>query len=393
MRVRGLLASVLPAALALGAAAPAHAEGQEQGFAFHPSIRAINVYDDEPGLGRPGRSNEGDIGFWLRPRAELAYRSADLDVGADLGVDIRRYIRTNSLADELWRAKGYAEAGLLPGLTARLSNAFVPLYRQLGLPENHGANLAQTNRTEAELRYWRELGSGLELEVGGGGTYFLSESFTATFPGAGGPTVDSGYRADFWQGSGSAQLSRPVAKGTVAQLVAQAGYRDYRDGQRSDHTNVAVMLGLRSERFENVELELAAGYGLIAFTSLGDVQQPIGRLRVRQRLPADFAWHFLAANRFRSNMVGNEVFEATGEIGLEKRFGERVDTSLNVFVAHFKDRGEQSNLYGGVEFEIGYALAAQTRISLAYRHWQNRGDAGFDDMTQNAAFLGFSFRR
>jgi len=380
------------AVLLIAAAGRAGAEGQDQGFSLHPSVHVTTVYDSEPGLGLPGNDESADVGFWFFPRVETGYKATEFEVGADVGVDVRRYLHTESLSDQFVHASAFGEVGLLPGLSARLANSYEPHYKQLGLPENHGANLIQANLSQAELRYWREVGTGIEMEVGGRGSYFLSDGFSGSFPGSGGPVVDPNYHADFWQTTGFTQLRAPVARQTRALFSGQLGFRDYRNGQRSDHLNVAVMVGLLSERFEGVELELAAGYGLIDFDALPDQQQPIGRVELRQRLGAGFRWHALVANGFRSNLVGNEVFEASGEIGFEKELAEHTDASVDLFVARFKDVGTEPNLYGGVEVEVGRDLAAQTRLSLAYRYWQNAGEANADDMHQNAVFLRFFHR-
>ncbi len=383
----------LALALLCAGAGSATAEGDDQGFSLHPSIRATTVFDDDPGLGQPGTDESPDVGFWFYPRLETGYKSPEFEVGADVGVDVRRYLSTDSLADQFVHASAFGEVGLLPGLSARLANAYVPHYLQLGLPEDHGANLIQTNRSDGELRYWRELGRGIELELGSRGSYFLSEGFSASFPGAGGPLALPSFHADFWQAASFVQMRAPVGKQSSAELNSEFGIRDYRDGLRADHTNTAVTLGLRTERFEGVELELAAGYGRIDFDSLPDQQQPIGRIQLRQRLAHGFSWHALAANRFRSNLVGNEVFEATGEIGLEKELAEHTDASIDFFVSRFEDVGAPANLYGGAEVELGRDLGAQTRLALAYRHWRNAGDAGSDDMRENAVFLRFFHRR
>jgi hypothetical protein len=382
----------LAGVLALAAAGRAGAEGQDKGFSLHPSIVATTVYDSEPGLGQPGLNASGDVGFWFFPRLEAGYESTEFEVGADVGVDVRRYISTRFLDDQFVHASAFGEVGLLPGLSARLSNAYEPHYKQLGLPENQGSNLIQANLSQAELRYWREVGSGIEMELGGRGSYLLSEGFAASFPGSGGPVVDTGYHADFWQATGFTHLRAPVARQTHALFSGELGFRDYRNGQRADHLNVAVMAGLLSERFEGVELELAAGYGLIDFEGLRDRQQPIGRIELRQRLGPNFRWHALVANGFRSNLVGNEVFEASGEIGFRQQLAEHTDARVDLFVARFEDVGADPDLYGGVEVELGRDLAAQTRVSLAYRYWQNAGDAGANDMHQNAVFLRFSHR-
>jgi hypothetical protein len=393
MRLDRALGPALAAALLLGSAGPAAAEGQDQGFSLHPSVQATTVYDDEPGLGQPGKDEDPDVGFWFFPRVEAGYKSTDLEVGTDVGVDLRRYVSGDSLSDQFVHASAFGEVGLLPGLTARLSNAYEPHYKQLGLPENQGSNLIQSNLSQGELRYWREIGRGVELEASGQGGYFVSEGFTGSFPGAGGAVVDPGYHADFWQTSGFTQLRAAAGPRTQAELTGEVGFRNYQDGQRADHLNLAVMLGMRTERFEGLELELAAGYGRIGFDGLPNQQQPIGRIQLRQRLAQGFTWHALVANRFRSNLVGNEVFEATGEIGIKKELAEHTDASVDLFLSRFEDVGAAPDVYGGVEVEVGRNLAAQTRLALAYRYWQNAGDASSDDMTQNAVFLRFTYRR
>jgi hypothetical protein len=388
MRCEGFQIAFGAALVALAASAPVRAEEEGPSFSFHPSIEATNVFDDNPRFG----DASADTGFWIYPRTELGYRTQTIELGADLGVDVRRYIHTDSLADELYRLSGFAELGLLPGLTVKLSDEFVPQPRQLGRPEDSGANLAQTNRLEGEIRYWRELPGARELELGARGTSFTSESFTASFPGAGGPLIDPSYHADFWQASSFAEFRAPAGKRSFAHLLGQFGYRDFDDSLRSDHVDVAILAGYRSERFRNLEIEVEAGYGLIAFDSLPDRHQPIGKAMLRHRLPSGFAWHVLAANRFRSNLVGNEVFETTGELGMEQQLGEHTSGSIAAFVSRFKDRGTPSDLYGGAEFELGRNLARKARVSAGYRYWWNRGDAGADDFTQNVAFLRFSYR-
>jgi len=392
MTRRLCIPALLALAAGLGAAGTALGEGEEEGWSFHPGIRTVLVYDDEANLGKPGQSNEGDVGFWIKPNVEVGYKTPDLDLGADVGLDLRRYITRDALADELIYANAFVEAGLLPGLSVRLENDLAPQYRQLGLPEEHGANLIQANRTDAGLRYWRELGGNTELEIGGTGTYFLSERFTAGFPSAGGPTFDPNYRATFWQATGIADLHRPLGRSLSGHLATQAGYRDYADGARADHTNLAMTLGLESERFETLELVLEAGYGAILFDGLGTVHQPLGKLSLRHQLPRGFHWSALLANRFRSNLVGNEVFESAAELGLGKQLGERADASVQGFVARFEDRGAPADFYWGVETELGFDLTRQARLALTYRHWRNTGDAGFDDMAQNAVFASFQFR-
>jgi hypothetical protein len=391
MRTRHL-AWALPALLALAAAPSAWGEGEEEGFSFHPSIELSPVYDDEPSLHQLGGQDDAEVGFWMRPGVELGYRRPALDLRGDFGVDVRRYVDFELLDDEFWYALTSAEVGLVPGLTARFANDFTPHYIQLGQPEDHGLNLAQTNRSDAELRYWRDLGNGREVELGTRGSYFHSERFSAGFPSAGGPTVDPSYRPDFWQTTAFVESRAPLGREVTSRMSAEYGYRDFRDGARADHQNAAMTVGLVATPVEGLEIQLDAGYGAILFDGLRDVHQPLGRFALDATLPAGFAWHTAVENAFRSNLRGNEVIEASGEVGLTKQFGERVDASAEVFAARFEDRGAASNLYGGFEAELGWDMAEQTRLALRYRHWRNRGDAGFDDLTQNVLFLTFRFR-
>ena len=377
--------------LVLGLATPrgALAEGERTRFSLHPSLSVTGVFDDEPLLAQGGSS---DLGVWILPRVELGYRTSAVTLGADLGVDVRRYLDTGPLDDEFYRLSGFAEAGLLPGLTVKLENAWKPVPAALGQPEDVGANLVQANRLQGEARYWIELPKGREVEVGGRGTWFLSDDFTASFPGAGGASIAPRFNADFWQTSGFAQWKTPVGPRTSAHVRSRLGFRDFDDGRRSDHLNLAVEAGLVTERIEGLEVELSLGYGMLHFDTLDDRHQPIGKLELRQQLPGGWSWHALGANRFRSNLAGNEVFEATGEVGVEKQLGERADVSASLFVSHFEDVGAPSNLFGGAETELGYRLLRKGRVSVTYRYWRNDGDAGFDDVSQNSVFLRLSYR-
>ncbi len=386
MSWRGGIGSVPLLSWLLLAAATAGAEGEATRFSFHPSIEVTTVFEDRPELTGPAGP---DVGFWIYPRAEVGYEGPGFELGADLGVDVRRYTGTSSLEDQFGRLSAFGEADLLPGLSLRVENAWEPHYQALGLPEDHGANLVQANRAEGRLRYWRPLPANQEIQIGASGRYFVTEPFAATFMGM----VDPSSRADFWQTGGYARWTWGAGRRTALSAEAKVGYRDYAETQRADHLNAALLLGLEARPTSTLEVELEAGYGAILFEGMTNRHQPLGRLELRQALPAGFSVHALGANRFRTNLAGNEVFEAAGEVGVEKQFGEALDASLDLFIAHFEDLGTPSNLYGGVELEGGWTLASQTRLSLAYRYWRNAGDLSGDDFGQNAVFLRFAFRR
>jgi hypothetical protein len=105
--------------------------GAEEGptrLRIDPSIRFTTVLDDNLFLEDSDRKNS--IGVWIAPRVEVGYRMPALEVGADVGVDFRRYAGYfNSAGDELVHASGFGEVGLLPGLTLRLSDAYPPTCR------------------------------------------------------------------------------------------------------------------------------------------------------------------------------------------------------------------------------------------------------------------------
>lgn len=377
----------------IAAASPAFGEGEEDRFSWHPSVAAGNFWEDNPLLEDGGSGD--DVGFSILPRLELGWNGPGLELGADLGVELRRYIDESSLDDEWYRMRAFGEVGLLPGLIVRVSDAYVPEPRQLGLPPDSSVNLLQTNRSDAEIRYWHGLPWSSEVEVGVRGTYFLSDGFDAAIPlDGGGFAIDDDFHADFWQGSAFLQAQTSLGRLSSLFLMGQVGYRDFQDGDRSDHLDTSVMVGLRSQRFRSLELEVAIGYGRISFDRLSDEQAVVGRGSVRWRLPGGWTWRLEGSNDFASNLVGNEVFEARGEIGLEKELGEHATASLAGFVARFDDEALDvgEDLYGGLEAEIAYRFNQGVRVGLTYQYWINRGDADLDDYEYNTVGLRFSYR-
>lgn len=387
-----------PALLALGIAAlgspgSVRAEGEEDRFSWHPGVAVSNFWDDNPLLEDDGSGD--DIGFSILPRLELGFRGPGFELGADLGVELRRYIEETSLDDEWVRTSAFAELGLLPGLIVRVSDDFAPEAKQLGLPPDSSANLLQTNRSDAEIRYWHELPLASEVELGVRGTYFLTDGFDAAFPlDGGGIAIDDDFHADFWQGTAFLQVQTSIGRLSSVFVLGQFGYRDFEDSARSDHTDTSALVGIRTQRFRNLELEVAIGYGRISFDSISDEQQVIGRGKLRWRLPGGWTWRLEASNDFATNLVGNEVFQAEGEIELEKEIGENATASVSVFLAHFEDEAFDlgSNLYGGVEAEVAYLFSASARVALSYRYWRNRGDADLDDFQYSTVGLSFSYR-
>jgi hypothetical protein len=386
--------AALAAALALPAR-PAAAEGNEGRFSFDPSVNIATVVDDN--LFLTDSNTKSSFGVWVQPRVELAYRTETLDLGADLGADVRRYADYYSkLSDEFWRMSGHAQVGLLPGLTLRVANAFVPAPVELGLPPDQGNNLVQTNRADTELRYWRALPGEREISFGARGTRFDSDDFAEDRPGPGGSVIlDDDFHADYWGGTGYAEYREPLGTRTAAYARAETGYRAFDDSPRSDNLDYTLLVGLHSQRFRNLEIDLAGGYGQIHFDSLGTQPRIVGRGSLRYRLPWDVTWKLGVNHLSSADLLGNSALETTGNIGFEKRFEEgRTSAGVNFFLTRYDcdSLGSGANLFGGAEVQLRRQLTRSTQLRIAYRYWDNQGDYEPDDMQQNRLMVDLNFR-
>jgi hypothetical protein len=277
--------------------------------------------------------------------------------------------------------------GLLPGLTFRVANAFVPNPEELGLPPDQGANMLQTNRSDAELRYWRALPGEREISFGMRGTRFFSDGFSEDVPGSGGTVIlDDNFHADYWGGTSYLEYQEPLGRRTSGYARAQAGYRTFDDSPRSDNLDYSLLLGVHSLRFRNAEIDVAGGYGRIQFSSLGDQPRIMGRASLRYRLPSGWSWRLGVNHLTSADLLGNAALETTGSIGVEKRFADgRTAAGVNLFITRFdtKSWSEGANLFGGAELQVRRQLSRRTQFRVSYRHWRNQGAYEFDDMLQN----------
>ena len=128
----------------------------------------------------------------------------------------------SSLGGELYRGVAWGEAALGQGVSFRLPNAFVPQPVTLGLPEDEAGNLVQTNRSEADLRWWYGLSGGRELEIGVQGSYFFTEDYAEMVPSTGGVVLDPDCHADYAQGLGFIDVQSPRAN--LARMHGLARY-------------------------------------------------------------------------------------------------------------------------------------------------------------------------
>jgi hypothetical protein len=386
------LEATLAAALLL-VAPPAWTEGEPERFSFHPSIRVVGVADDNPFF-EDGDSDWG-LGAWIQPRIEAGYHRRAIEVGVDLGADLRRTIDEPDLSREYWRLTGFAEVGLLPGLSLRISDTYAPQPFQLGRPEDDAENLVQSHRLDARIRYWRQLPRGRELEFGLRGTRFMSESFRVERPdGGGGLVIDDHFHPDFWEGAAYGEIQNHFGRLTTGFLRSQVRTRSLDEASDSDHTDVSVLVGVRSRRFSNLELELAGGWGLVSFASLGSSNRFLGRGDLRQQLPRGWSWRLTLENKFTADLSGDDFLESSGRVEVEKRFGERTAVTVGAFLSRFENEAwsRDDNFFGGAEVELRRQLTRRAQVKLSYRHWRNGGDYEFDDFGQNRIALEFSYR-
>jgi hypothetical protein len=388
-----LVSLTAAAGLLLAAARPAGAEGRLGDFTIRPSASFSTVFDDNLFLTDSG--DKSGFGVWVRPRLEVAYRTETLDLGADLGADVRRYSDYYSkLADEFWNLSGHAQVGVLPGLTLRVDNAFVPNPVELGLPPDQGNNMVQTNRSDAELRYWRALPGEREISAGVRGTRFFSNSFSEDVPGSGGTVIlDDNFHADYWGGTGFLEYQEPLGRRTAAYARAQTGYRTFDDSPRSDNLDYSLLLGIHSLRFRNTEIDVAGGYGRIRFDSLGSQPRILGRASLRHRLENGWSWRIAANHLSSADLLGNQALETTGSFGVEKLFSDgRTAAGVTLFVTRFDTDSwsEGPNWFGGGEVLVRRQLTRRTQARVSYRHWHNQGSYELDDMAQNRVLLELS---
>jgi hypothetical protein len=224
----------------------------------------------------------------------------------------------------------------------------------------------------------------------------MSEGLTEMVPvGSGGMTVvDNDFHADFVGATAYVEIQSPIGERRSGYVRSQLGYRSFQDSSDSDLADFSLLLGVRSHPFENLELELAGGGGLISFASLGEQQRILAKAAMRYRLASGWSWRVALDHLTSAGLAGQEVLESTGRIGLVKRFNRRTDVALGVFVTRFDDEdwSSSANLFGGAEIEFRRQLTARTQVSVSYRHWRNEGDFDPDDFSQNRLALALTYR-
>ncbi|MBW2716223.1 MAG: hypothetical protein JRD03_09105 [Deltaproteobacteria bacterium] len=371
----------------------AAAEDQEDRFTYHPSILITMVGDDDPYL---EERNDGAFGVWIAPNLELGYRADFYELQADLGADIRRYLDESDLSEEYYRAVVNGEIGVLPGLTLRVSNAFTPQPERVSSPADATRNLHQTNQVDAEVRYWKELSGRREVLVALRGGYFVGEDFNALlFMDGGASMTHTDFEPDHWEGAGKLEVQEPFGERSSLYVRSELEFRTYSESEIPDRGEFAFMMGARSRYFRNIEIDVAAGFGMVAFKSNDDLYRFVGEGSLRYRLPNGWALRASAANRFVSDLPGNVFVETTGRLGIEKHFGEMISASVAAFISRLENEAWNvpKNLFGGAEFRIQSRIGRHTVVAITYRYWDNAGDFSMDDFNQDRVAIEFFYRR
>jgi hypothetical protein len=388
-RIRAAIGLGILVALAFEAAA----EDQEKHFTWHPSMRVTLIGDDQPYL---DEMDDGAIGAWISPQLDLGYRGDFYELSAELGGDVRRYVDEGSLSEEFYRMRATGEIGILPGLSVLVSEAYVPRPERIAAPGDATRNLNQTNQLDVEVRYWRELPSRRELLMTFRGSHFTGDRFdTFLLTDGGGVVPHSNFEPDHWEGAADIELQTPFGERTSLYLRSDLRYRSFSESAVTDHGEVTVMAGMRTRRFRNIEIDMAAGWGLISFEHGDDLHRFVGEGSLRYRLPNGWTWRLSAANRFVSDLSGNNFVETTGRMGIEKYFGDLVSVSLAGFVSGLENDAWNTdhNFFGGAEFRLRGRIARHTELALTYRYWRNAGDLESDDFKQNRVAIEFFYRR
>jgi len=394
VRVQRLGSALVASLFGILLAAPAPGdEPSDRHFFWQPSLLAQTVLEDDALAG--DGSQDGDISFQVVPRFEAAWRTSAYELEADVGADLRRYTHEKSLNEQFVRAKVSGEAGLVPGLTLRVSDAYVPQPVRLGVPEDATSNLLQTNRLEADVRYWRELPEGRELSIGVRGTRFNSPGFAALVPGPGGaPVVDPKFQPDFWEGGGFLEFRNEVGQRSSVYLLGAASYRSFDESSTSDHTQGSMLLGFRTHFLRNFGFEIEGGAGVLDFSGGDRVPRFLGRAELLYRTTHGWRVALGLHNRFTADLVGNDFMDATGRLVVERFFGKRTAATLTTFVSLLDaaSASPERNGFGGVELVLRRQLTRRIQLGLSYRYWENAGSFAADDFQQNRFTLGLSYQ-
>jgi len=380
--------------LGLVAVAARADEGEERNFTWRASFDTRSALTDNAAL--TSNHQQADLGFWLEPRLELDYRTPAAQIGADLGAQVPRYLDHRSLDDTFWRSRVQGEAGLWPGLSVRLSDSYTPQPIALGAPDDATPNLAQTNRAEGELRYWREFSGGRELTVGVEGARFDSDKIEAWVPGSGGDAVlDSSFRPNYSEGGGFAEIRNPLNEDHTLLFHAGTRYRSYDDLSQGEYLDAEGTVGLESHLPGHVDVSLAGGFAWLDPREGSGEPQGLGRATVTWQAASDLRLQLGFSHQIATDLAGNDFLDTTGRVTLEKYFGLQTSATVTAFLSNLDSQSSHPShdLFGGAELVVRRQLSRNFQVALSYRYWENGGGFEANDFRQNQASLTFSYRQ
>ena len=390
---RAIAFGALAAGLFLALPAAAADEGADRRFTWRPSVQVRALVTDDVRLSN--RNDESDFGAWVTPRLEANYRTENYHLGFDGSLDVRRYTDTDDADETFYRVHSVAEAGLLPGLSIKVSDAYTPQPVMLGLPDDEPANLVQTNRADVELRYWYELPGRREISVAALGSRFDADRFATLVEGPGGGVVlDPGFRADFWETAGVLEFQNPFGDRHAGYLRGLVRQRSFDDSAGADHLEASGLIGFRSHFEQGIQFDIAGGYGLLDLDDGGSEARILARASLAVHREGGWRYHAGFHNEFTVDVAGNDFVDTTGRLGVEKYFGKRTAVSLVGFLSQLESDSTQpsGNLFGGAEVKVRRALSRRFQASLAYRYWENAGSFGLDDMSQSRVMMTLTYR-
>jgi hypothetical protein len=228
------------------------------------------------------------------------------------------------------------------------------------------------------------------------GGYFIGEDFNALlFMDNGANMTHPDFEPDHWEGAGKLEVQTPFGERSSLYARSEFEFRTYSESEVPDRGEFAILVGARSRYFRNVEIDVAVGYGMVAFKSNDDLHRFVAEGSLRYRLPNGWTWRVSAANRFVSDLPGNVFVETTGRMGIEKHFGELIAASVAVFISRLENDAWNvpKNLFGGAEFRIQSRIGRHAVVAITYRYWENAGDFPTDDFNQNRVALEIFYRR
>jgi hypothetical protein len=369
-------------------------EASEGRFRVRPELKVTFVADDN--FYHEKRDEVSAYGTWIYPSLALDYQRGSFRVGGDVGADVRLYTGGKDLNDTYYVVAAEAEYRTLRGLTLRLSNVYAPQPLWLGRPTDDTGNLVQSNTLNAEARLRREFKRSTALELGVQGSWFTSESFGTAMDLHDDEVLEEidDFRPDYLDFSTFVEGQYSLGRRALFFARARARLRDYEEIPRGDYTEFSGVVGLRTDQWRRLWLEIAFGYGSINWERLPSEGRFVGRVTFNYEMPRGWTLKGSFGRTLTSQAVGTDFSENFARFGIEKLFGPRTRAYLGFWWNSFNSGvpGERENSSVAGEFSLRRQITRRIEAVLAYRYWKNGGHQSSDDFTQNRVTLAFSYR-